>query len=254
MTPPGTVNVADQAKLNDYLDNGGNLYVESVNIGIDHFGTEFLERLGIKYKNDGDFGEVAYLTAQSEELVQDIDFDYAGGDDAHYSVDELMPTTATPLYNCEDNISRMFYKQTEDYRVISSSVALGAFKDSDSLSMKIYLMAEIVNYFLGITTITGVEDVFAGMANMNVEAYPNPFTEQINLSFGLDKTSTVAVQIFDESGRMINNLFDGELGSGNHSFMWAGNTNSGFQVNNGVYFYNVSVNGKSNSGKILLSR
>ena len=54
MTPPGTVNAADQAKLNSYLeDNGGNLYVESVNIGIDHFGTEFLEKLGIKFKNDG---------------------------------------------------------------------------------------------------------------------------------------------------------------------------------------------------------
>jgi hypothetical protein len=230
------------------------LYVESVNIGIDHFGTEFLEKLGIKFKNDGDFGEVDYLTAQSEELVRDIDFDYAGGNDPHYSVDELMPTTATTLYKCEDNISRMFYKQTENYRVVSSAVAIGALKDSDSLSMKTYLMAEIVNYFLGISTITGVEDAFAGMANMNVKAYPNPFIEKINLSFGLDKTAGVTVQIFDENGRMVNSLFEGDLSAGHHSFVWSGNTGTGFRVNNGVYFYNVSVNGKSVSGKILLSR
>ncbi len=195
-----------------------------------------------------------YLTAQSEEFVQDIDFDYVGGEDAHFSVDELLPTTATPLYNCEENISRMFYIETDAYKAISSSVILGAFKDNDSLRMKTYVMAEIVNYFLGITTITDIREVFAGMDNMNVEAYPNPFTEKINLSFGLDKTARVSVQIFDESGRMINNLFDGDLGSGNHSFVWAGNTNSGYRVNNGIYFYNVSVNGKSVSGKILFSR
>jgi hypothetical protein len=148
----------------------------------------------------------------------------------------------------------MYYLQTEDYRIISSSVVLGAFKDSDSLSMKTYLMAEVVNFFLGITTITGIEDVFSGMVNMNVEAYPNPFTDKINLTFGLDNASQVTVRIFDESGRLVNNLFDGELGSGNHSFVWAGNTSSGLQVNNGVSFYSVNVNGKAASGKILFSR
>ncbi len=254
MTPPGTVNVADQAKLNDYLDNGGNLYVESVNIGIDLFGTEFIEKLGIKYKNDGDFGEVEYLTSQSEELVQSIDFEYAGGDDAHYSVDELMSTTAIPLYNCEEDISRMFYLQTENYKAISSSVALGAFKDSDSLSMKTFLMSEIVNFFLGIITVTDIEEVFAGLQGMEVKAYPNPFTEQVNISFKLNGSADVSVRIFDESGRMINNLFEGSLANGNHSFSWDGNTNYGHSVNNGVYFYRVDVNGESRSGKVMLSR
>jgi len=254
MTPPGTVNAADQAKLNDYLDNGGNLYVESVNIGVDHFGTEFIEKLGIKYKNDGDFGEVEYLTAQSEELVQSIDFEYAGGDDAHYSVDQLMSTTAIPLYNCEEDISRMFYLQTENYKAISSSVALGALKDSDSLSMKTFLMSEIVNYFLGIITVTDIEEVFAGMQGMEVNAYPNPFTEQINITFKLNKAADVSIRIFDESGRMINNLHEGSLSAGNHSFVWTGNSSLGNRVNNGVYFYSVNVNGESRSGKILFSK
>ena len=195
-----------------------------------------------------------YLSAQSEELVKSIDFEYAGGDDAHYSVDQLMGTTATPLYNCEENISRMFYLQTENYKAITSSVALGAFKDSDSLSMKTYLMAEIVNYFLGIITITDIEEAFAGLQKMEVNAYPNPFTEQVNISFDLNTTADVSVLIFDESGRMINNLYEGSLSGGSHSFAWAGNSNIGNKVNNGVYFYTVEVNGKSRSGKILLSR
>ena len=254
MTPPGTVNAADQAKLISYLNNGGNVYVESVNIGIDHYGTEFLEKLGIKYKNDGDFDEVDYLTAQSEELVKSIDFDYVGGDDPHYSVDELLETSASPIYNCEDDISRMFYLETDAYKVISSSVVIGALKDSDSLSMKVYLMAEIVNYFLGITTITDIQEAFAGLGGMEVNAWPNPFTEQINISFNVDKTADVSVRIFDETGRMINNLFEGYLTNGNHSFTWAGNSPYGGKVNNGIYFYSVEINGKSKSGKILLSR
>jgi len=255
MTPPGSVNSADQAKLIDYLENnGGKLYIESVNIGVDHFGTDFLETLGIKYKNDGDFGEVATLTSQSETLVKDIDFNYGGGDDAHYSVDELLGNTATPLYNCEDDISRMFYLEIDAYKAISSSVALGAFKDSDSLAMKVYLMAEIVNYFLGITTITDIQEFFTGIDGMEVKAYPNPFTENINISFDLDKTADVSIRIFDETGRMVNNLFEGNLSNGNHSFAWAGNSQFGDRVNNGVYFYSLVINGKSKSGKILLTR
>jgi hypothetical protein len=254
MTPPGTVNAADQAKLISYLNNGGNVYVESVNIGIDHYGTEFIEKLGIKFKDDGDFEEVDYLKAKSDELLRDIDFDYTGGDDPHYSVDELLSTTATPLYNCEDDISRMFYLETDDYKVISSSVVIGAFKDSDSLSMKTYLMAEIVNYFLGITTITDIGEVFAAFDVMEVNAWPNPFIEQINISFNVDKTADVSVRIFDETGRMINNLFEGSLSNGSHSFVWAGNSTFGARLNNGIYFYRVEINGKSKSGKILLSR
>ena len=255
MTPPGTVNAADQARLISYLqNNGGNLYTESVNIGIDHFGTEFLETLGIKFKNDGDYGEVAYLTSQSEDLVEDIDFEYGGGDEPHYSVDEMLATSASVLYKSEEGFSRMFYLETDDYKAISGSVVIGAFQDSDSLSMKTYLMAEIVNYFLGITTITDIREAFAGFNGVEVKAWPNPFTDQINISFDLDKTSDVSVHIFDDAGRVVNNLFDGNLPNGNHSFVWAGNSLYGDNVNNGIYFYNININGKSKSGKIILAR
>jgi hypothetical protein len=148
----------------------------------------------------------------------------------------------------------MFYLQTENYKAITSSVAIGAFKDSDSLSMKTYLMAEIVNYFLGIITVTDIEEVFAGMQGMEVKAYPNPFTEQVNISFKLNGSADVSVAIFDESGRMVNNLHEGNLSGGSHNFVWAGNSGAGNMVNNGIYFYNVAVNGKSRSGKVLLSR
>jgi len=254
MTPPGTVNVAEQALLIDYLENGGNLYVESVNIGIDHFGTDFLETLGIKFREDGDFGDVEYITSTSTDLMEDIGFDVGGGDDPHFSVDVLNGTSATEMYVCEENDSRMFYLETDNYRAISSSVVFGALKDSDSLAMKTYLMAEIVNYFLGINAITDVEEALTGLTSMEVSTYPNPFTEQVNISVAVGKTSNVTIQVYDESGRMINNLFEGELSGGSHTFMWTGNTASGIRVNNGVYFYNVTIDGKSRSGKMLLSR
>jgi len=46
------------------MENGGNLYIESVDIGANHVGTPFFENLGITYIDDGGEQEVRHLKVE----------------------------------------------------------------------------------------------------------------------------------------------------------------------------------------------
>lgn len=256
MTPPGTVNAADQAKLVDYLNNyNGNLYIESTKLGFDHFGTQMMTRFGIKFQDHGDIYEVQSLEARDQDLLQNINFVYAGGDSPHYIVDRLITTGATLLYTSEDSFERTFvYSPDDQYKVISSSVVFGALKDGDSLSMKPYLMAEMISYLTGDGTTTGLLEAFGAIDEFAVNAYPNPFSSETSFDFNLKQTTQVNIRIYDKTGRVVNELVSRELSAGSHSFLWDGQNSKGVKVEDGLYVYKIEFDGQFRSGKIVLKR
>lgn len=256
MTPPGTVNVADQAKLLDYLNNhNGNLYIESTKLGYDHTGTSLLAHFGIKFHDHGEAYEVNQVTSDNDNLMNNVNFVYAGGNSPHYLVDRLVSNGAEILYTSEDGYHRMFaHNPGSSYKVVSSSVLMGALKNADSLSSKPYLMAEIVNYFLGIETTTSISELFGKKDQQSVVAYPNPFSQQTSLSFNFEKESSVMVNIMDVSGSVIRKFAPATLYAGEHSLVWDGKNDAGSPVKSGIYFYQVNIDGVVRSGKLILNR
>ena len=256
MTPPGTVNAADQAKLLDYLNNhNGNLYIESTKLGFDLTGTSLLAHFGIKFHDHGEAYEVQHVSSDNDNLLNNVNFAYAGGNSPHYLVDRLVSNGAEILYTAEDGYHRMFaYNPDNNYKVVSSSVLMGALKNADSLSSKPYLMAEIVNYFLGIGTTTSISDIFGKKAQQSVTAYPNPFSQQTSLSFNLEKEGSVMVNIMDVNGKVIKTFAQSTFYAGEHSLVWDGKNDAGSPVKSGIYFYQVNIDGAVRSGKLILNR
>ena len=64
----------------------------------------------------------------------------------------------------------------------------------------------------------------------NVKVYPNPVTEQLNLTFLVNKDSNVTIMIMDVLGNEVATLFSERLQAGqqNHSFNIASKLSSGF--------------------------
>nr|NQU90101.1 T9SS type A sorting domain-containing protein [Bacteroidota bacterium] len=158
------------------------------------------------------------------------------------------------LYNSEDGYSRMFAYDNEVYKVISSSAIFAAFKDGDSLSMKPYLMAEIVNYFLGISPITDIKQLLSNNKGLDIVCHPNPFTESIQIDLKLENEADVNIRVFDELGRMINTVANSKLSSGSHTMKWNAVYGSGEMVETGIYFIHSTINGKVYTEKVLLTR
>jgi len=76
----------------------------------------------------------------------------------------------------------------------------------------------------------------------NLRAWPNPFKDQVNISFPNLNQGSLTLQIFDKVGKMVNSFLIPDSASENVSFMWDGKKASGKKSAPGVYFLRL-VNG-----------
>jgi len=234
-----------------YLDQGGNLYIEGVDLGVDLIGSEFFGYLGLCYEYNGDEYDVEALSSTGY-MMNNLSFNYAGGNDPHYSVDWLCPTgPAKAMFTCDDGIGRMFVYEENNYKTVSSTILLGALQNGNNLNLKPYLISEIVNYFLGISVITSVDDIIAD-ENINIKSYPNPFVDHIRIEYTLEKEDDVRLEIYNQNGQLIKQLVDETQLSGEYSVMWDGTNNQSMKVGGGVYFFKVILGEKSSTGKVVL--
>lgn len=65
--------------------------------------------------------------------------------------------------------------------------------------------------------------------------YPNPFNGVAYLEVQLTSTSTILLSIYDLQGRLIQNIFRGQLTAGTHRFVWNATDNQAQPVASGLY-------------------
>lgn len=197
--------------------------------------------------DDGIEDNVRNLNPLSDTLLASVGFDYRGGDSPHFSIDRLAPTNSTPLYASGDGFDRIFVKEEElSYRIVSSAVTFGAIADGDSLSTKAYMISEIVNYLLNISTITDLQELFKPAVQMAVTAFPNPSAGLTHFEFKLANASAVSISIYDQAGRLAYQDAK-DLSAGTHQFHW-----QAADMPQGIYFYNIKTNAGSHAGKIVV--
>jgi Leucine-rich repeat (LRR) protein len=73
----------------------------------------------------------------------------------------------------------------------------------------------------------------------NVNCYPNPFYENINIEINLQKEEILSVEIFDLYSRKIQQLYNSRA-NGNIKLQWDGNDERGNKVATGVYLLRVN--------------
>ena len=70
--------------------------------------------------------------------------------------------------------------------------------------------------------------------------YPNPFNMETTISFNMDISGYISLEIDDFTGRIVRNLLQENLDSGEYSIVWHGENNQGDILPSGVYFYRLS--------------
>jgi len=84
--------------------------------------------------------------------------------------------------------------------------------------------------------------------NLKLNNSPNPFYNTTNISFYLNKSEKISLEILDNSGRIIMNVENSKLSSGNHNYdVDMGNFESG------LYFYRLSTSEISITKKMILN-
>ena len=79
--------------------------------------------------------------------------------------------------------------------------------------------------------------------------HPNPFSSDTEIMLELSENADIQLKVYNAAGQVVDNLYDGMLLPGKHSFVFDANSLPG-----GVYISVLQVDGVSMSRKMLLSR
>ena len=83
-------------------------------------------------------------------------------------------------------------------------------------------------------------------------AYPNPFNPVTKIGYYLPNEGYVNITIYDTMGRKIKELQSGIQKPGYSKVQWNATNNKGQPVSAGVYLYQINIDGKMDTKKIVL--
>ncbi len=84
---------------------------------------------------------------------------------------------------------------------------------------------------------------------------PNPAKGFARISFAVPPAGErVVLKIYDQQGRLVRTLLEGQRDGGVHRAAWLGEDNRGRRVAGGVYYYRLQVGDRSESRTIVLRR
>ena len=87
---------------------------------------------------------------------------------------------------------------------------------------------------------------------LGLEAYPNPFNPQTQISFTLAETQHVTLAIHGVAGRLVDVLAARDYEAGQHVVTWRGRDTSGRVLPSGTYFAHLVTPGEARTVKLTL--
>ena len=107
---------------------------------------------------------------------------------------------------------------------------------------------------VNLSPVTGI-DTPPSLATLTVlPNRPNPFTGSTSLRIGLPEPSDISVEVYDVAGRRVSSVYVKSAAAGWRSVSFAGRDVDGRQLSSGVYFYRVTVAGKTVTRKMVIAR
>jgi hypothetical protein len=85
-------------------------------------------------------------------------------------------------------------------------------------------------------------------------AYPNPFTRETEITYGLPEACRAVLEVYDATGRRVVTLHDGMREAGYHKVLWDGCDDSERTMGAGVYFCKLRVKDRVITEKLMLMR
>lgn len=97
------------------------------------------------------------------------------------------------------------------------------------------------------TTDESIQENTSLVKSLDMNIYPNPVVNEATINFNVEETASVSYQIYDLSGRMVQNAVLGNYGQGSHkaTFNVSG-------LSSGAYIVKVQAGTISNTSKILV--
>lgn len=274
--------VSDTLLIANYLDNGGNLWMSSVDLIGGGFGYGF----GGYTTNPGEFvQDYLHITAGTDDFTPpDTGIDitglpgdtisdplstffiwpYAWAPGNNWSgeftsdgmVDEIFfyPLGEICGYKFEGTVGGSIHKLAFLYWPMTY-IEVPGFPDSADVASQVALASRTIEW-LG-CPVVGVEEA-KPPATPNVfllgQNRPNPAGLKAEIYFSLPRTSEVSLKIYDITGRLVKDLLGGEMKAGEYTIPWNLSDHQRSAVSSGIYFYRLTAGDFSATRKMVVLR
>jgi hypothetical protein len=246
---------SEATALENYLNNGGNMYLEGGDIWYYdppyQGGYDFGPLFGIQAVSDGT-GDLGPVVGESGTFTDQMNFNYTG---ENSYIDHINPTGSGFLIfrDGNNNYNCGVANDAGIYKTVGSSFELGGLVDGSGVSTKAVLLDSIMHFF-GIFS-TGIDEV----SDVNVKApilrlYPNPFSKLTTISFGeVYGAKSIDLKIYDATGKLVKDFSRFTPDASRSTFLfWDGRDNLNRTVPNGIYFVRLVSGENKQVVKVIL--
>jgi len=123
-----------------------------------------------------------------------------------------------------------------------------------------YLLYQPGDELINIDSLLANDPLLSGIGQHEVQknlysfAFPNPFSDKVNISYTLEWPTDVTVSIYNMYGALVKTIHNGIQSAGPYTTEWDGKNASGFELSSGMYFYKISAGGSIAGGKLMFMK
>ncbi|MFZ4582444.1 MAG: FlgD immunoglobulin-like domain containing protein [Paludibacter sp.] len=103
-----------------------------------------------------------------------------------------------------------------------------------------------------ITMLTGVNSI--NLSDIKTSCYPNPFTNELTVSYTVKKHADVKLTILTLNGQTVTDLVNHSKSAGEYTTKWNGTNFEGVSMPNGVYLYRLQIGNEVASARIVKNK
>lgn len=109
--------------------------------------------------------------------------------------------------------------------------------------------------FAQVDLATSLQGKIAGTNQPEINCYPNPFSEEVNIEIKLAQDSEVQVEVLNQLGQRVKTLAtERTLNNGTHLLKWNGKNTANQQVSSGIYMIRIMIGSEISFKKIIYSK
>jgi len=227
--------------LQDYLDNGGRLFINGQDIGADIFETTGFSQFAQSFYNN--YLHADYVANSSNTfLVNGYDGDPItdGVSFILNSIYERFPesisaydASATPIFKYLNGpLIGGVRAQTTAHRVVYFGIGLEQVEQSE---IRDTLVARTIRWLTEGINYTGDDELYVNSFSLE-QNYPNPFNPSTMITYSLAEEVKVNLKIYDVMGREVAQLINETQNAGTHNYNFDASS-----LSSGIYFYKLSA-------------
>lgn len=256
------LNGTEQLFLENYLNNGGRLFLTGQNIAYDlveqqngiFFFENYLHAAYIQ-NNAGDFS-LDGLPGDPIGAGQNYIILGSGGANNQNSPDVISavpPAQAAIVYDIANQSSQAAIYYAGAYRLVYFAFGWEGINDQGPAKRQ-ETMERVLNWLDQPTAISSNNNLPIPQQVVLFPNYPNPFNPETTISYQLSGVSNIELTIYNSLGQRVRTLAKKREAAGRYEVKWDSRDDAGGEVGSGVYYFQLRAENSTLASKMLLLR